>query len=127
MNAAVVHAYGELPRYENFADPIASDGEVLIDVTAAGLHPLVKAVASGKHYGSTGALPLIPGIDGVGRLENGQRVYFGIARAPYGSLGEKTVAKKEMLLPLPDDLDDAVAAALFNPGMSAWLALVLAR
>ncbi|MGA2741312.1 MAG: hypothetical protein ABSG65_28225 [Bryobacteraceae bacterium] len=37
---------------------------------AAGLHPIVKALANGTHYGSTGELPFIPGVDGAGRLED---------------------------------------------------------
>jgi len=85
MNCAVVHSFDVPPRYESFDDPVAGDGEVLVEVRAAALHQVVKSLASGKHYGSTGALPLIPGIDGVGRLADGARVYFGISRPPFGT------------------------------------------
>jgi hypothetical protein len=53
MNAAAVHAFDAPPRYTSFAKPVAADGEVLVDVIAAGLHPIVKALANGSHYGST--------------------------------------------------------------------------
>lgn len=68
MNAAVIDAFDRPPRYDSFSDPVAAEGEKLIVVTAAGLHPVVKALASGTHYARTGELPFIPGVDGVGRL-----------------------------------------------------------
>ena len=57
MNAAVVRAYDAPPRYTTFEDPVAGEGEKLVTITAAGLHPIVKLLAAGTHYGSTGALP----------------------------------------------------------------------
>ena len=68
-------------------------------------------------------MPLIPGVDGVGRLANGQRVFFFMPRAPYGTFSEKTVVRKGMFVSLPDDLDDVTAAAIANPGVSSWAAL----
>lgn len=123
MNAAVVHAFDAPPRYASFAEPVAAEGEVIVNVTAAALHPIVKALASGTHYGSTGELPFIPGVDGAGRLEDGTRVYFGISRSPYGSFCERALASRKILLPIPDGLDDVTAAAIANPAMSSWVAL----
>lgn len=94
-----------------------------MEVRAAGLHPIVKALASGTHYGGTGELPLIPGIDGVRILKEGTRVYFSGARPPYGTMAERAAIVRQMYLPLPDHLDDGVAAAIVNPGMVPWLAL----
>ncbi|MGD0893398.1 MAG: zinc-binding alcohol dehydrogenase family protein [Terracidiphilus sp.] len=123
MKAAVVNVLGEVPKYQSFADPVAQEGEVLIKVRAAGLHPIVKGRASGTHYSSDGVVPMVPGVDGVGTLEDGRRVYFGFARAPFGTMSELTVAPKKMTIPLPDGIDDVQAAAIANPGMSAWIAL----
>jgi NADPH:quinone reductase-like Zn-dependent oxidoreductase len=123
MNAAVVRAFDAPPIYTTFADPIPQEGEALVKVTAAGLHPIVKALASGSHYGSTGELPFIPGVDGVGKLEDGTRVFFGGARSPYGTFAEQGLAASWMCLPLPDALDDATAAGVANPAMSSWAAL----
>ena len=92
MKAAVVNVLGQPPRYQDFAEPKAGDGEVLIDVRAAGLHPIVKALASGSHYAGKGEVPAVPGVDGVGTLEDGSRVYFGFARKPWGTMCERTVA-----------------------------------
>ncbi|WP_158749774.1 zinc-binding alcohol dehydrogenase family protein [Acidobacterium sp. S8] len=123
MNAAVVHAYDAPPSYASFTDPVAADGEMLVTVTAAALHPIVKSLANGSHYGSTGKFPFIPGVDGAGKKENGTRVFFGAGRPPYGTFAEKTIASPLVCLPLPDTLDDVTAAAIGNPGMSSWAAL----
>src|SRR5277367_405541 len=123
MNAAVVYDFKNPPRYTDFADPVPAEGEKLVQVTAAGLHPIVKVLANGTHYGSTGELPFIPGVDGVGRLEDGKRVYFGIARSPYGTFSERALAAGWMV-ELPEALDDVTAAGIANPGMSSWVALM---
>ena len=68
VHAAVVRSFGSPPRYEPFDLPAPSGGDqAVVDVLAAGLHPRVRSGASGSHYTSTGKLPMIPGIDGVGR------------------------------------------------------------
>lgn len=123
MKAAVVTVLGEPPRYQDFPEPTPVDGEVLIHVRAAGLHPIVKALAAGSHYAGKGEVHVVPGIDGVGILEDGRRVYFGSARKPWGTICERTVAPLARCLPLPDGIDDPHAAAIANPGMSAWLSL----
>ena len=123
MNAAVVTSFSASPRYSTFADPQPSESELIVNITAAGLHQVVRALANGTHYGSTGQLPFIPGVDGTGRLEDGTRIYFGIARPPYGTFAEKGLATKGMYITLPDDLDETTAAGIANPGMSSWAAL----
>lgn len=123
MHAAVVQAFDVPPRYTTFTDPVEEEGERLVTVTAAGLHPIVKALASGTHYGSTGDLPFVPGVDGVGRLADGSRVFFGICRSPYGTFSERGLAANWMCIPLPDGLEDATAAGIANPAMSSWVAL----
>lgn len=125
MNAAVVEAFDRPPRYTSFADPVPAEGELLVEVTAAGLHPVVRALANGSHYGSTGKLPFIPGVDGVGRLQDGKRVYFGVTKAPFGTFAQRAVTQSWMCLPLPDSLDDITVAAAMNPGMSSWAALIM--
>jgi NADPH:quinone reductase-like Zn-dependent oxidoreductase len=121
MKAAVVETLGQPPKYQEFADPVATENELLIEVHAAGLHPIVKAIASGAHYSARGEVPMIPGIDGVGTRPDGTRVYFGSARKPWGTMAERCAAPASMCLPLPDGISDVVAAAIANPGMSAWL------
>jgi NADPH:quinone reductase-like Zn-dependent oxidoreductase len=123
MNAAIVNDFKSPPRYGTFAEPVPQEGEVLVTVRAAGLHQIVRALASGTHYGSTGALPLIPGVDGVGRLEDGTRVFFGASRSPFGSMAERCVTARQFCVPLPEGLDDTTVAAMMNPALSSWGAL----
>jgi NADPH:quinone reductase-like Zn-dependent oxidoreductase len=123
MQAAVVSVLGQAPKYQSFPEPVAGEGEALIQVRAAGLHPIVKARASGAHYSADGVVPFIPGVDGVGKLEDGSRVYFGFSRAPFGSMAERTVVRRSTCIPLPEGIDDVQAAAIANPGMSAWVSM----
>ena len=85
IEAKTISGYGGLRQIE-LPKPQSAKDRVLVRVTAAGLHPIVKSLANGSHYGSTGELPFIPGVDGVGRLEDGSRVLFGISRAPFGTV-----------------------------------------
>jgi NADPH:quinone reductase-like Zn-dependent oxidoreductase len=62
---------------------------------------------------------MVPGLDGVGTLEDGARVFFGFTRKPWGTMSELAVVPRDKCLPVPDGL----AAAIPNPGMSAWLSL----
>ncbi len=123
MNAAVVHTLGQPPRCQQFDEPVAQEGEVIVQVRAAALKPIDKQLASGAHYASNRALPFICGIDGVGILDDGRRVYFGGPRAPYGAMAERTVAHSAFTFPIPDKLSDETTAAIVNPGVSAWLSL----
>jgi NADPH:quinone reductase-like Zn-dependent oxidoreductase len=123
MRAAVLRELGKPPQVEEFLEPTLGEGEELIHVSAAALKPVDKQMAAGTHYASSRELPIVCGTDGVGRLENGTRVFFGGPRRPYGAMAERTVAKRALFFPVPEDLDDATAAAIPNPGVSAWLSL----
>jgi NADPH:quinone reductase-like Zn-dependent oxidoreductase len=124
MKAVVVNGPGQKPQYANFSEPVAKEGEELISVRASALSQLTKSRASGSHYSSDGHFPAVAGTDGVGRTTGGQRVYFVLPEAPYGALAEKSLVKAQHCIPLPDDLDDIIAAAIANPGMSAWAAMM---
>jgi len=123
MKAAVVTSFDKAPEYGDFREPVADPGEVLVKVSAVALSRLVRGQASGQHYSSDGRLPFVPGVDGVGRLPDGARVYFAFPKAPWGSMAGLTVVRSSMCVALPDDLDDVTAAGAANPGMSSWAAL----
>jgi NADPH:quinone reductase-like Zn-dependent oxidoreductase len=124
MKAAVVSAFGVPPRYEEFPDPApVGDGEMAVDVLAAGLHPRVRSQADGSHYTSTGELPLVPGIDGVGRGADGLLRYFILPDTTLGAMAERTVIQTRRSVVLPPGSDPVALAAGMNPAMSSWVAL----
>jgi NADPH:quinone reductase-like Zn-dependent oxidoreductase len=123
MRAAVLHEHGATPRFGEFDDPVAGPGQVVVDVEAAAIHHLDLHKATGTFYTGPPPLPSVVGTDGVGRLQDGRRVYFDVIVPPFGSMGERALADGDALFDVPDDLDDAVAAALSNTALGAWLAL----
>jgi NADPH:quinone reductase-like Zn-dependent oxidoreductase len=124
MHAAVVRSFDHAPRYEVYETP-KPDGEdqALVDVLAVGLHPRVRSGASGRHYSSSGTVPMIPGVDGVGLLPGGRRVYFVAPDEVWGSMADQAVLDVRRMVALPDGVDSNKVAAAMNPAMSAWVAL----
>lgn len=124
MNAAVVTSFDEPPQYQRIEVPQpTTTGELLVDVLAVGLHPRVRSGASGVHYTSTGKLPMIPGIDGVGRRPDGRRIYFLADDQNFGTMAERALVDPGRAIDLPDEADVATIAATMNPAMSSWVAL----
>jgi NADPH:quinone reductase-like Zn-dependent oxidoreductase len=124
MHAAVVTSFDQPPRYQQFETPQPSaEHETLVDVLAVGLHPRVRTGAAGAHYTSTGELPMIPGIDGVGRRPDGTRIYFVADDHALGTMADKAVVDVRRAIELPSGVDVAKVAAAMNPAMSAWVAL----
>lgn len=124
MKAARIAAAGKAPTYGELVIPEAGDGEDLIAVRASAISSLTRARASGAHYSAAGEFPLVPGIDGVGLTRDGRRVYFVLPEPPHGALAEWTVVRAERCVAVPDAVNDVTAAAIANPGMSSWAALV---
>ena len=124
MNAALVTSFDQPPHYEQVEMPEPTTAEeLLVDVLAVGLHPRVRSGAAGAHYTSTGSLPMIPGIDGVGRRPDGKLIYFVADDAVSGTMAEKALADERRSIELPADVDVTAVAATLNPAMSAWVAL----
>jgi NADPH:quinone reductase-like Zn-dependent oxidoreductase len=124
MKAAIVTAAGKSPIFGEFNEPTAAKGMEVITVSSSALSQFSKSRSSGTHYSSDGGFPAVAGADGVGRTEDGRRVYFFLPEAPYGALAEKCLVNASHCVEIPESLDDATAAAMANPGMSAWAALV---
>ncbi|HVT47125.1 MAG TPA: zinc-binding alcohol dehydrogenase family protein [Vicinamibacterales bacterium] len=124
MKAAVLHTFGQPPRFDDFPDPQAGPDEVIVHVRAASLKNVDKGRALGTHYDRHAELPVVCGLDGVGVLDDGTRVYCGGPRPPYGTMAERTVVSRAWTVAVPDAIDDIRAAALPNPALSSWLPLV---
>ena len=123
MKAAVIYTKGEMPKYAEFAEPIVqNDNEVLISVKAVAITNLDKGKASGKHYSSENENQngFVVGSDAIGFLEDGTRVY---ARGITGTMAEKAVVEKNRMVPLPDGISNATAAAMPNAVAGSAMAL----
>ncbi|MGN6188264.1 MAG: quinone oxidoreductase family protein [Conexibacter sp.] len=124
MHAAVLHALAATPVCEAFEEPVAGDGQVVVEVSAAGVNPVDVRKASGTYVSGPPPLPSVVGSEGVGRVAgDGRRVYFGASIAPFGAFAQRTLVGEEEPIELPDALDDGVAVALGIAGLAAWLPL----
>ncbi len=132
MRAAVVHTPGEHPEFVDHPEPAPGAGGTVVRVTAAPLVPLDLLCASGTSYFGRPAVPYVPGVQGVGVVEDspelaaGTRVWFATSAgmAPGdGSLAERCVVAPDDLVPLDDDVPDAALAALGLSAVAAWMSL----
>ncbi|GAA2378885.1 zinc-binding alcohol dehydrogenase family protein [Dactylosporangium salmoneum] len=124
MHAAVITAFDAPPVYRHHPEPVANDeNELVVEVLAAGLHHLTRAKANGSHYSSTGALPLVPGMDGVVRDRFGKLRYAALDDTNLGTFADRTVIDQRRSVVLPDGVDPVQIAAAMNPAMSSWVAL----
>lgn len=123
MKAAVVTAQGTKPSYTDFRRPEPSAGEYIVEVRASALSQLARGKAAGRHYSSSKVYPQVAGVDGVGRLDDGRRVYFFGASEPFGAMAQFAPVAQEQCIALPASISDVTAAAIAIPGMSSWAAL----
>jgi len=65
----------------------------------------------------------VPGLDGVGRLASGQRIYFFGASDTVGTMAEQALADDRLAVPVPDGVSSSVIAAGMLPAISAWVPL----
>jgi NADPH2:quinone reductase len=133
MFAIRLHEFGpaENLRYEEVPDPVPGEGQVRIQVEAAGVHLMDTALRAGTAGGGPVAppqLPTIPGREVAGRVNAvgaavdnrwiGKRVVVHLGQVP-GGYAEQAVAKVESLHEIPDHLDAATAVATIGTGRTA--------
>ncbi|KAL5596676.1 hypothetical protein BROUX41_006631 [Berkeleyomyces rouxiae] len=101
-----------------------SPSEIQVTLVAAGIHQLVRSRAAGRHY-TNSPLPHRPGIDGVGiDAASGAAVYFSTLSSSTGSFAQTLNVPRSQTVALPAGVALTQAAALINPIMSSWMALV---
>jgi NADPH2:quinone reductase len=97
--------------------PVPGADEVLIRVTRAGLN-FADTHTRTNSYVQKATLPLVPGGEVAGiREDTGERV---VALVGSGGYAEYATAPKDLVFPLPDELDDGTALALIVQGLTAW-------
>jgi len=132
VRAAVLTEPGQAPAWAEHPDPVAPDGHGLVRVTAAPIVPLDLLAASGTSYFGRPSVPYVPGVQGVGVVEEsasvpaGTRVWFATSAgmAPgNGSLAERCAVPEADLVPVDVDLPDEHLAALGLSAVAAWMVL----
>jgi NADPH:quinone reductase-like Zn-dependent oxidoreductase len=123
VKAAIIAAPDAAPEYGDFPEPVVGEGRELVDLVATGIHPFVRSVVSGRHYGSTDTWPLIPGVDAVARTVGGELIFTGFVHPPYGTLAERMAIPAAMRFALPGGADPIAVAAGINPGLASWMPL----
>lgn len=97
-------------------------GETL-EVLAAALNPIDRAVAAGQFYGGHPPLPFVPGCECVGREAGGRIVWTfggGLGLARNGAMAERA-EPGAVVAEVPDGADPALAAALGIAGLAGWM------
>jgi NADPH:quinone reductase-like Zn-dependent oxidoreductase len=126
MRAVLLVHCGEPPVVGDRDTPAPDDGQRRIRVTAAPIVPLDLVCASGTSYFGVPATPYVPGVQGVGELDDGSAVWFATTagmRPGDGSMAQFAVAGPADIIPLPDGVDHRLLAALGLSAVAAYLAL----
>jgi len=124
MRAGVISGDGAAPVLQDFPEPAPQDGCVLITVDTAGLGgwDVLGAYRLGVQY------PCVIRGEGVGRAEDGRRVYFGERSvAPWGAWAEKTLVPAAEVWDVPDDVDDRTAITMGIAGTGVLVPLEAAN
>jgi len=123
MRAALIREAGASPELVG-AHP-EPDGEIVLSVTAAPLNPVDLSIAAGRFYAGPPLAPYVPGVEGVGRTETGERLWFetGAGYGRDGALAERAAVDRSRAVELPEGVDDALAGCLGVAGIAAWVPL----
>jgi NADPH:quinone reductase len=119
MRAVLINEWGGpevLELADDLPEPEPGPGQQRIRVTAAGVN-FADTHARENAYIAKYELPLVPGTEVAGRLDDGTRV---VAMPHHGGYAEYAVADEQSIFPLPDGLGDHEALALLIQGLTAW-------
>ncbi|NCX36303.1 MAG: NADPH:quinone oxidoreductase family protein [Actinobacteria bacterium] len=121
MKAIYITEFGgpEVMKYLDLAEPVPAGSQVLLDVTSIGIN-YADTHQTENSYLSTQKLPLIPGMEVVGRMPDGSRV---LALAASGGYCQKTLVNPKTVIPLPDQISDGQALAMMVQGSTAHMIL----
>src|SRR5918996_4414881 len=117
VKAIQIEGFGgpEVLKLVELPDPEPADGQVVIDVTRAGIN-WADTHAIRNDYLAEQTLPLTPGGEVSGTTPDGRRVAAILASGGYA---QKVVVPEDWLVPLPDEVSDEQAAALVLQGLTA--------
>jgi NADPH2:quinone reductase len=122
VKAAVLKGVGgpEQLVFEEVPEPVAGEGQAVVDVRAAGVNFADVLIRLGR-YPQMPELPTVLGSELAGELD-GARV-MGFAVSDGGSYAERAAVDSKWLLPLPASASFAEGAAFPMAFLTAWLPL----
>ncbi|WP_329126558.1 NADPH:quinone oxidoreductase family protein [Streptomyces sp. NBC_01465] len=112
---------GEVMSLEEIDRPVPGEGQLLLKVRAANIN-FPDALLCRGQYQVRPPLPFTPGVEICGETEDGRRVIANPA-LPHGGFAEYVTVDANTVLPAPDALDDAEAAALHIGYQTGWFGL----
>ncbi|WP_377272239.1 zinc-binding alcohol dehydrogenase family protein [Peterkaempfera sp. SMS 1(5)a] len=118
MRAIQITEFGgpEVLRVVDLPDPVAGPGQLLLDVTAAGVNYADTHTVEDS-YLSRSTLPMVPGAEVVGRTADGRRV---VALTEDGGYAQRAAVWEAMAHHVPDGVTDGQALSLVVQGLTAW-------
>ncbi|WP_066903223.1 zinc-binding alcohol dehydrogenase family protein [Millisia brevis] len=123
MKAVQVEGRDIPPVESEIPEPRTGPGYRIVELVGAGVHVVVRSIASGRHYTADGVWPLVPGVDAVARTADGSLIYTGRAGDPGGTMAQRFAAPERFAIPVPTGGDPLAVAAGVNPAMSSWIPL----
>ena len=121
MRAAVITELGQTPEVADRPEP---SGEAIYEISTVALNAVDINVGAGRYFGGHPELPYVAGCEGVGRADDGTRVYLfsdGLGLSRDGLLAERAAAGSDLGIQLPDTVSDDVAASCGIAGMAGWM------
>jgi len=109
----------EVMKYLELPDPTPAGSQVVLDVTAIGIN-YADTHQTENSYLAQQKLPLIPGMEVVGKMPDGSRV---LALASTGGYCQRTLVSPRTVIPLPEQVSDGQALAMMVQGSTAYLIL----
>jgi len=125
MRAARLHSIGGTLQLDEVPDPQPIDSEHLVEIAFASVNPLDVWITQGSIGAAAANLPWIPGTEATGHAD-GRAVLVrggGLGVVRQGLYCERVAVPDAWLMPLPEGIDLAQAAALPVAGITAWQAL----
>ena len=118
MRCVQIEEFGgpEVLQVADLPKPEPGDGEVLIEVSCAGIN-FADTHQRENSYLARYEVPLVLGGEVAGTTPDGRRV---VALLRDGGYAEYAVAHEATVFPIPDEVDDGTALALIIQGLTAW-------
>jgi NADPH2:quinone reductase len=120
MRAIVIEEWGGsdvLKLREDWPEPEVGEGELLIDVTAAGIN-FGDTHARKDKYVASFELPFVPGSEVAGTV--GARRVVALLLYRGGGYAERVAVPQDLVFTIPDGVSDGQALAVVLQGLNTW-------